>query len=441
MTVLTEAQEAALAHFYAAYANRGATGGVFQIGGPAGTGKTELIRALIDRQPDWDIVVCAPTHKACQVLQERLHPHDTRILTCHSFLEGYTRYDRSGQAQWKFKLDTLTLPDLIVLDEVSMVGEDLFGALQQLVQTRGAFVLTTGDSCQLPPVQLESTPFYEQYPLHIRLTHNHRNTQVAYNTCLSQLRHYIEHPAEAPTSATTLCEWLASYMPTYSPQLYSFSLRNVPSSVWKSFLRTTDAVLLAHRTNARQNTVQQLNVHIRRRLFGTHARAYTQGERLIFTDYYRDTDHPDTVCHTNDRATVTLVRDAQTEFYGETYRTWALTLHPQNLVVHVLNAEELDRWQRHDQRVRDDIQLQIDLAPAQQDPLWKTYHEHRKRIQAPVDYAYCLSIHKSQGSSYQAVFVCLSDFIWMLRDPSLRVYAYKLLYVALSRSQTTALVF
>lgn len=427
-------------------------GGIFQIDGPAGTGKTELIRVLTERFTSRSIVVCAPTHKACQVLQERL-ANDTslQVTTCHRYLEGYTRFTKTGQATWKFKLDTLTLPDLIVLDEVSMVGTELFDAFQLLVEQRQAFIVTTGDRCQLPPVDLVDTPFYTRYPVHISLTRNMRNQQVSFNACLDQLRQYILDPTKAPTRAQLVCEYLANFVPTYTPQWGRVNVNDIPTEILKAYAKSKDVIMLAHRTNTRDNTVQQLNQRLRTYLFG-NVGEYAIGDRLIFTDYFK-TATLDQIFHTNDRATVLQVEVVPRTFYGETYRAFRLDLVPvqQNharVEVYRIHPEDRERWQAHDQRVRDEIKTMLELKPhttqSAQDELWNKYYDAKKAIDAPVDYAYCLSIHKSQGSSYQSVFVFLSDFAWMLyrpKDLESRRTFFKLLYVALSRSRTTACVF
>lgn len=452
---LNDEQQIALEKLEHAYDIRVRTGvgAVFQIDGPAGTGKTELIRVLTERYDEKHIVICAPTHKACQVLQERLQSEKNTVTTCHRFLEGYTRYTKNGQMTWKFKVEVIPVPDLIVLDEVSMVDEDVFNAFRYLIQHRMAFVVTTGDRCQLPPINWPNTPFYIQYPVNVSLTRNMRNQRVSFNACLEQLRTYIFDPACALPRAHEVCEYLATYVPTYTPQWGRVSVQDIPQQILESYAKSPDAIMLAHRTNLRENTVEQLNQRLRTFMFGK-TEEYVVGDRLIFTDYFKP-NGKEQVFHTNDRATVHQIQvDDSQVFYGETYRTFRMLLVPVQqahgqVEVHKLHPSDRERWLRHDQRVQDEIkhtlELKSKLSQSAQDEMWNTYYESKKAIDAPVDYAYCLSIHKSQGSSYQSVFVFLSDFAWMLyrntQDLENRRMFYKLLYVALSRSRTTACVF
>jgi exodeoxyribonuclease-5 len=453
---LTEEQQAALDLLETEFQNHlnDHKGRVFQINGPAGTGKTELIRVMLDA--DWieSYVVCAPTHKACKVLQDRLG-RDAEVMTCHKFLSACETYDKTGKMTWSFKTQDLVIPTVIILDEVSMVGVELFHEFHSLVQMRQAFLVTTGDACQLPPVEddqtITVTPFYSTtYPIHVTLTRNLRNTRRAFNKCLNRLRGYIEHPETAPTRITEVCNYLAKYVVTYSPQFGRVTANDIPDEILHEFVKYPGAILLAHRTNARANTVGDVNQRIRRFMFGSTADEYVEGDRLIFTDYYRD-PLSGVVMHTNDMVELLGVEMDTCDYYGEQYSTFQLraravqdeTSH--ELTLCVVHPDDRERWRLHDKRVRDDLRTDAELRQLP-DSHWKTYYEKRKQVHAPLDYAYCVSVHKSQGSTYRTAFVFLSDFAWMLypsasKSLENRRMFYKLLYVALSRSQSNAYVF
>ena len=76
----------------------------------------------------------------------------------------------------------------------------------------------------------------------------------------------------------------------------------------------------------------------------------------------------------------------------------------------------------------------------QVDTLWQDYHQQYKNINSPIDYAYCLSIHKSQGSTYDKVYLFLSDFVWFLSKGDIENF-FKLFYVGVSRTKTTTILF
>jgi exodeoxyribonuclease V alpha subunit len=114
-------------------------------GGP-GTGKTFTMRALVDavRAQDRRVRLCAPTGKAARRLAEST---GTDATTIHRLLEwsgeegGFTR-DES---------DPIPGADLLVVDEASMLSLRLADALFRAVGPR-THVLLVGDADQLPPV-------------------------------------------------------------------------------------------------------------------------------------------------------------------------------------------------------------------------------------------------------------------------------------------------
>jgi exodeoxyribonuclease V alpha subunit len=114
-------------------------------GGP-GTGKTWTMRALVDavRAQHRKVRLCAPTGKAARRLSESTGAEATTI---HRLLEwsgeegGFTR-DES---------DPIPGADLLVVDEASMLSLRLADALFRAVGPR-THVLLVGDSDQLPPV-------------------------------------------------------------------------------------------------------------------------------------------------------------------------------------------------------------------------------------------------------------------------------------------------
>lgn len=432
---------------------------LYQISGPAGTGKTELTRHAIEELSDYSIIVCAPTHKACQVLQERLHGCSIPITTCHQFLDAKPMYNSKGESKWRFKTKTVDIPDLLIIDEVSMINEELYRQFEWLIDNRKACILTLGDRCQLPPVLEEETLFYTQHSIDAELTQNMRNAHKQYNRLLNRLREFIVDPKEIPNfTLQQFLEWLSSYTQVYSLQEGSMRFEHIPRSIIQSFQQTGASVMLAHRTNARNNTVQQLNEYIRTHIFKERAQdTFTEQEQLIFTDYF--VAKQDQIFYTNDRAIIKHIQTDYKPFYNKTFLVYDLELEckqqsEEPIHVFYIHKTVADSFREYQKQIQTQVQEQVDRIEAvckQQcptrcathrkeiDELWKTFHESKKQVWCPIDYAYCLSIHKSQGSTYENVYLFLSDFIWMLRMNQLEFF--KLLYVGMSRAKMSTIVF
>jgi exodeoxyribonuclease-5 len=126
------------------------------LGGYAGTGKTTLLAALRhvlkQNRPEMSVAFGAYTGKAAQVLRTKLQSE--KILqpadSC-STLHGLMYYSQSkggkdAAPSWR-KRESLKY-DLLVVDEASMVSEEIWNDLLSF----GKPVLAVGDHGQLPPI-------------------------------------------------------------------------------------------------------------------------------------------------------------------------------------------------------------------------------------------------------------------------------------------------
>ncbi len=161
----------------------------FVVGGSAGTGKTTIMRAAMERYTGR--VICAtPTGKAAAVLADKLDGTGIEVGTLHSLLykpititeldvelqEGEIarledlglstrRAERrlarlikklhQGACEFGFKADADEQP-LVIVDEASMVGDRIEEHLRQVARK----ILFVGDHAQLGPV--EGKPFFSR---------------------------------------------------------------------------------------------------------------------------------------------------------------------------------------------------------------------------------------------------------------------------------------
>lgn len=124
------------------------------LGGYAGTGKTTLLGALRyilkQNNPDIHVAFAAYTGKAAVVLKNTLKSQKTlytgdNVSTLHSLMY-YSDAKVGDTPHWR-KREHLKY-QLIVIDEASMVGEDIWQDLLSF----GLPVLAVGDHGQLPPI-------------------------------------------------------------------------------------------------------------------------------------------------------------------------------------------------------------------------------------------------------------------------------------------------
>jgi exodeoxyribonuclease-5 len=142
----------------------------FVLCGLAGTGKTTMLRWVVENYIDGKVICVAPTNKAVQVLRSKM-PEETRCVTVHSLIKKLSAklYDATlNKIVLEFadkKQSEVNSCDLIICDESSMVPLDMANEL--LRNCNGARVLFVGDNAQLPPVSSISlyTAFQPNYTL------------------------------------------------------------------------------------------------------------------------------------------------------------------------------------------------------------------------------------------------------------------------------------
>lgn len=138
---------------------------VFRLFGFAGSGKTTLAKHLAD-DVQGTVLYAAFTGKAALVLRKK---GCDGASTIHSLIYKPVEDPVTGLTQFVLNPDSaVAYASLVVIDEVSMVGEDLARDLLSY----GTKVLVLGDPAQLPPVKGEG--FFINSQPDVMLTEVHR---------------------------------------------------------------------------------------------------------------------------------------------------------------------------------------------------------------------------------------------------------------------------
>lgn len=149
--ILTEGQNQALEMAKRIANSRLGRPAIGVLAGPAGTGKSSMIKFI--SQELGHIVLIAPTGKAALRITEL---SGLPAQTIHRYMYKPNSDVLTGEVNFTLKpIEEIECPrsKLIIIDEASMVGLDIWEGIYEVCSKIGCNILAVGDPFQLPPVQ------------------------------------------------------------------------------------------------------------------------------------------------------------------------------------------------------------------------------------------------------------------------------------------------
>jgi exodeoxyribonuclease-5 len=409
--VLNADQEEALAAMLAFLADPEVADPFFVLTGCAGTGKTTVIRHLLEAQTGYTAILAAPTHKAVGVLDDLAGcaPHKD-IGTVHSIL-GLTRRvapdgtESFGPGHYYLRGLTNTSSPLLVVDECSMIGEELCEHIADAAECLDVRCIFMGDFFQLPPVNEPNSRTFE-IKAGAELFEVMRHGGVLYEQ-VDRVRKAMQggYPPEFAESAeddqgrVAVMErlpWARSFLADVK------SDRRVKALAW------------------RNHTVEQINQWVRRSIYGKDVGRWVEGERLVAVDTF-------TKRAAEGRETTSIALHSEGECVVRGHKDAVFHKIPCTIVITDRgNFRVIEKEHEHVLEAALD-QLKIE---ALRDQKWQPFFNLRDSF-CKLRPAYATTVHKCQGSTYDTVYVHERD---LLLNP-LRNERERLLYVAYSRAQ------
>lgn len=395
--------------------------GMYLLQGYAGTGKTFLMGEVVEycKMKAISILVTAPTHKAVKVLKDK-----TKIAadfsTIHAALGMKEYIDDDGVLS--FRSDPLLgYPaekyDLILIDEASMIADVIFDDLVKLV-AKNKKVLFVGDPLQIPPVNHDyAMPFLK------KVQEEHR---IGVSTMKDIIRQAVGNPIiENAHDIRTRIEEGIPILKRQAVVNLTGGISHVPMANTDFF---QDNVLPLYKTSSyqrdidyvkvigwRNDTVNMYNHMIRHHIFGEGLPKIVVGDRLV-------ADAPiveDRMIHVNTNEEMIVegvaeeVEDLGGDYILRYYKTRIKVIGRAGVfneymirIIHENSEADYNRI----------CQLQITLAKTyprgsyQSKSAWMDYYkfiEHWHRVK----YSYCVTAHKSQGSTYDTAYVLQWDIM------------------------------
>ena len=356
--------------------------------GRAGTGKTALITKIFKDLEDVyeDINVCfyTPTHKALSVLKEK-NRSKFCYCTLHSLLGlspkiDLLTFDPDNLEFGNGANSVISFFKVIIIDEASMVNEKLYNLITE--KCKNTKIIFLGDEAQLPPIgekkskclQIESVVLNEIMRTDILEIKNICNR--IRNKIQIRLEDYI-----GGTNVKTLTSKQVENLANLNEYII-LSFKNENVSKWNKYVKST----------------------VSNKLFDSN-------EKLILK---KPIEIDDTIINNGE---IVIVKHYEYVSDNKIY----LQIYYDNKT-YILKVElDINKYEKE----KKDLIEKIRKGEKQ----WKYYYEVFKRenliLGEDFDYCYALTIHKSQGSTFNKVIVNTKDIQGDL--------AKQILYVAVTR--------
>ncbi len=474
---------------------------VFAINGPAGTGKTTLVNCILNYfYEELYISSTAPTHKAVEVIKGKLYEFDMnpdednngdrsylKVGTIHSFLKlkKSTQYEGDDEGQVQFvpdtnpKLKSLKV-DLLFVDESSMISNQIRRMINLLLKTgRAKKVIYIGDKYQLASVDdpyKRSKIYNKKYAIQFNLTQVMRQDNPEDNEIIDKsviIREQLDLINDYREKGTyyNAQNGLNIFYNLFKQEenlkhiiVFRKMLNQEPNFLETYFSDETSKFVITY-TN---KNVERFNITIRNRINNNWQDTFQQllepstdgnyyipkiivGDNLVFYKTHTVDESP--YHQNNEEVKVNSVSLDSISIADLTYGN-VNTVNANNFIMDTVYfyfiEDHKGKWLRVIHSSSELVLSNLLFELSKKAKECKIKHEKRNlwdlfwRVEeyfAKVRYAYCGTIHKSQGSTYNNIYIDLCDLFGMARISIDNLEtAFRLTYTAITRPKNNAYI-
>lgn len=421
----------------------------FTLSAPAGAGKTTIIRKILARFRTRSIIVSALSHKAKQVITESVKQDNIpcRTATIAGML-GLTLNFETGKFERDFKntkKPIITLADIIVIDESSMVNEEALKLIFQFKKV-SAKVIFLGDEAQLGPIRDKTenfdlidkiSPVFDTknkgvLTKRMRQTENHPilsfSDYYRFNT-QEELPIYDPVPPEMRVDKEVgegkivFKETIEELYPLLESKFREAIKTNSPNKI----------KVVCYRNITRKN----INQYFHEILFRddkTELKQFNKNELIIFNDNYNCgdilIDNSSEYQIKKVLTSILKINEKEIKIFGLEIDVYDQSEDYIAVIVQVLADESKEDYASHVSELFKKAKALPERTKERNLALTKAW-DAKNRF-ANIDYAFCITSHKSQGSTYDSVCVIESDI--MATPISIKTKS-RSIYTALTRAR------
>jgi len=423
----------------------------FTLIGRGGTGKTTIIKKVLENLKGRSVMGITVAHKAKKVLGRSIGKDKVKTFasaTANKMNESTGKFEPDMYARQQGRVP-ISQADVIIVDEASMISPKMRDEINTLIQ-RGAKVIYMGDNAQLPPVgESEDSPVFNnknQYTLKEKMRQAKTSPIIGIGSTIAE---NIESPnlktvaIKSEDRKSKFDEVSKSEVVFISEESQALDLMVEDIKNAKNNPDFVKAVTFNNENHNAPQSVKNLNSKIRAKLWGDKAsNQLNVGEMLTAYDSYATVKNPtedDMIIHNSEdfivkafskrtaKNTVTVSSKAKGE------RSFRFEYDV--LDVELINDEGKPIKGHVVEMIADSSKAQFDADLAK---LWKEDTQLAIALKgkfANLQYGYAITSHKAQGSTYTNTYV-FEDNILGPTNGGDAITKNKSLYVAVSRPTT-----
>lgn len=431
--------------------------------GFAGTGKTTMIKYFCDYLIEnklyskSDIVVSAPTNQATKVIVDKTNYRGHTIQSILGLrpdvsVENFSPTNPIFNPIADLRLDY----KILIIDESSMINAKLFSFISETMTRYNKKVIYMGDRYQLPPINEPLSKVFLECDLKLKLTKvvrqgNSNPTSILIETAVNDvingtnnLLTFINNNKgfsdfnEKEEGFAIFNENLAL---NNGDELFNHFIKRK-----ENFLNKT-AKVIAY-TN---NYVEDMNISLRKKILNFND-YINVGDVLL--GYSNQSDNKINIIINSFHYKVIKVKPSFKVLKGIKFKTFILTVKSESsfspIIMEIVDRSDLETRTNHTQTVND-----LFTEAKKNRRRWKDYYEFTEAMftkstiikdngyskivtkKKDIDFGYCTTTHKSQGSTYDYCFIPYRNLMSCFKAEDRR----KLFYVAISRASKANLFY
>lgn len=406
--------------------------------GAAGTGKTYLVKALIQncRLSNSLIGLAAPTHKACRVLHDAIGLPNIKVNTLQSDLGLRLNFDIDKfdianppfDPKGKIKIEKY---QIYIVDEASMINRGLAMFLENTCKEHSCKILMIGDDSQLNPVGERYSSAFRGIKL-FKLTEIVRQGE---DNPISKLLELLRFDIKFKT--TKFLETIAKYRNQFNADNTKGFLvcdkKTFEEEVYRHFQddelkENVDFAKVIAYTN---NAVSGWNKFIRNAIIKDADKAVlTKNDLLISYTTLVDTFNQCIIKNSEDYILKDITNYAHPRYNIKGFMVRLIAIHggdstkPLFIVDHK-DKESVFNYVRISRKLINDAKTAPTRLKAEK---WKAYYDFKDKcllltniinagtgnveFARNLDYGFSLTAHKAQGSTFDTVLVDVNDIVF-----------------------------